>query len=116
MEHNNKFNKGFMFGVAAGALGALFLYKKRGRIRSSLWKLRARAELYRRLYELKRATRERFEDLVDEVLEEYGAWGTIAEEELEDFAEELKDTWRDVKHRFEDAVQTATRKAEEGKE
>lgn len=113
MRESNKFNKGFVWGLAAGALGALLLYQKRHHIRASLWKLKAKAELYRRLYELKRLTRERFEDVIEEVIDEYRSWGSVAEEDLEDFAEELKDTWKDVKRQFADAMQTTVRKTED---
>lgn len=115
MERHDGFNKGFMFGLATGTLAALVLYKNRRSIRTTAWKLRIKAEVYGKIPALRRLTREAFEDLVDEVIDRYYDLGSIAEYELEQFADELKQSWRNVKRRFEGAV-SSLRKDEEDEE
>ncbi|HUQ30190.1 MAG TPA: hypothetical protein VM103_01580 [Candidatus Paceibacterota bacterium] len=105
MEHNDGFKQGFVAGLVAGAVGGALLYSKRKKIVREVWKLRAKADIARRVKNLKKLTRNAYDDIVDTVLDKYEEMEDIAADELEEWAQVLKDEWSDIKERFEGARQ-----------
>lgn len=100
MKNGNDFKKGFVIGVLAGAFGAVALYKKRGAFRAKLWRIRAKMELHHRLRELKALTRRNYDQVVDDVITRARVVGGIAAEEAEEFAEELKQRFDQMRKTF----------------
>lgn len=113
MDHTRGFKKGFFMGVFAGLFGALLLYRNRGKISAKFWKLRVKADVYRRLKDMKRLTKETYEEVIDDVLSRYRTFGHIAEYELDMFADELRDRYKEMKQRLEEGVSDLKEKTEE---
>jgi gas vesicle protein len=110
------FTSGFALGAVAGAAGALLLYKNRRTLRASWWKLRAKADIHRRLRALKEVTRDSYEEIVDDVLSRYRALGDVASYEVDAFSTDLKRRYRDVKERLGSATREPRREREDDDE
>ena len=109
--HRSKglFAAGFTLGALAGAAGAIVLYKNRKTLKARWWRLRAKADIHRRLGALKEVTREAYDEIVEDVVSRYRTLEAIAAYEADEFAAELKRRFRDVKRGLEDAARSDDR-------
>ena len=94
-------------GAVLGAGATYLAYKNRKKIAEKMWKIKARAQLHRRLSNLKRITKKEYEELVDAVLSKYEDLESISRYEIDEFADELKDRWDSVKERIDEAAAVA---------
>lgn len=110
MEYKNAFKNGFIVGAVAGALGAYVVFKKHEKVAAKLWMLHVKGDLHRRLKEVKRLSKDNYEELVDNVLARYRSAEHIARHELDDFRDELKRRWKEVKREFDEGVEAELEK------
>lgn len=103
---NGLFAAGFALGALAGAAGAIVLYKNRKTLKAHWWRLRAKADIHRRLGALKEVTREAYDEVVDDVVARYRTLESVAAYEADEFAADLKRRYRDVKRRLEGALRS----------
>ncbi|HEX8946776.1 MAG TPA: hypothetical protein VF829_00985 [Candidatus Paceibacterota bacterium] len=100
MKTNGDFKNGFMAGFIAGMAGAYAIYQNRRRIKFELWKMRARAQVSRRMRFMRRITRQNYERAVDDALSRLGSAGEVSARELDAFADELKRQYEHVRDRI----------------
>ena len=95
-----KYLKGVMSGFVLGLLGSYVVYKNRRSIKSKIWMIKAKAEIFRRLDEMADVTKDAYGQVVDEVLSKYRTAKHIAGGEIEDFKLMLNDKWDDYKRKI----------------
>jgi hypothetical protein len=90
--------------VAAGALGAYFLYgtkkgtKKRKEVKA--WMLKAKGEIMERLEKASEVSEDVYHKVVDEVSKEYSTVKGIDASDIAGWADEVKSYWKDVAKKF----------------
>lgn len=104
--NNSHFKTGFVLGAAAAGAAATIMYMKRSKLRREFFKLRLRADVYKRLADLRRITRRSYEDVIDDAVARHRAVMDIGEDELEELSGELKQRYAEVKRRFSHVVDT----------
>ena len=85
--------------VAAVAAATYFLTGKRGRAnreKISAWTLDLKAEVLRRMRQLKVMNREVYHELVDEVAARYQRVGRVSASEMRHLTEEMKGAWTHI--------------------
>ncbi|OGR77516.1 MAG: hypothetical protein A2X32_01195 [Elusimicrobia bacterium GWC2_64_44] len=85
--------------VAAVAAATYFLTGKRGRAnreKISAWTLDLKAEVLRRMRQLKVMNREVYHELVDEVAARYQRVGRVSSAEMRHLTEEVKGAWTHI--------------------
>ena len=97
------FRKGVFVGLIGGLASAALVYQHRKFIEDKMWKLRIKLNLNRRLHDMKSITKAGYEELVEDITARYKTAGTVTQEEIEEFTEQLKQRWGSVKKRFEEA-------------
>ena len=99
--------------VAAGVIGT-YLYrskdgaKKRKEIKS--WMLKAKAEVLEKAEDLKEVTEDKYEGIVDTVAAKYKTLAHVGGDELQEFVEELKSHWTDLKEDLAGEAKKTTKK------
>ena len=88
-------------GAAAAAIaGGYFFYGKDGakhRKHLKAWSIKAKAEVMDKLEKAKELSEANYNDAVDLVAAKYSSVKTIAPEDVQAFARDLKKHWRDIK-------------------
>ena len=103
-------------GAAAAAIaGGYFFYGKDGakqRKHLKSWSIKAKAEVMDKLEKAKDLTEASYHDAIDLVAAKYSSVKTIAPEEVQAFARDLKKHWKDIKREIAPApAKKAAKKA-----
>jgi|GEM_PF-6754902 len=91
---------GLVIGAAAGVLLASKA-SRQNRADFRNWMRRMNAEIYDRLGDAKEMTREKYEEIVDNVADKYRKLSDIKENEVDDFGRELKNRWERIRRRWQ---------------
>ncbi len=100
--------------LAAGAAGAYFLYgtkegaKRRKKIKS--WAVKMKADVMKKLENLKEVNEEVYNKVIDEVASQYKKVKSIDPEEVAVLVAEMKRYWKNVKKDIEPKVKKKTAK------
>lgn len=108
MEHNKKGNVGvFLSGlVVATAIGGYFLFgskntrKNRQKVEDGIED--AKADVVARLKKIKRPSRDKYYEIVDEVMNKYSKLKKIGTEKAEELRDELKERWEEIEKEAEE--------------
>lgn len=93
-----------LFGLILGAAAGALLSPKSGKQnRENLrnWMRRMNDELNTRIGETRDMTREKYDQLVDNLSDKYRRMKDIKENELDDFSDELKNRWERIRRRWQ---------------
>lgn len=87
---------GLLIGFGSG-----IAVKKSRKMKAKLWMWKMKRAVYQKLRKLKNPKQKDFESIVDSVIEKAAAAKNIGKDELENFAEDLKDRWQSFKSRLQ---------------
>ena len=84
-------------GLAAGALGAYFLYgskdAKKNRMKAKSWMLKAKGEILEKIEDAKSVTESEYNSLVKEAVAKYKQLKKIDQSDVEHFLKDMKTHW-----------------------
>lgn len=91
----------FIAGVLATAAVGGYLYfgpnAKKNRRKTEAWMLRAKADLMEKTEGVKNITQEKYDKIVDEISDKYGAMKEVGIDKAERFGNKLKRQWDSLK-------------------
>ncbi len=91
-----------MTAAVLGAVGGYFLYgakdAEKNRKKVGSWMLKAKGEVLEAIENAKELTEADYSKAVDDVMKGYKAAKTASVKELAEFAHEMKDHWKQIKH------------------
>jgi len=90
-------------GAALGAIAGIIFSPRSGkenREEVSNWMHDMSRELKKRVYETKEITREKYDEVIDNLTSKYKKMREIKENEIDDFALELKNRWQRIQDRL----------------
>lgn len=94
-----------LVGLAAGVATGLFLKSEKGEEMTEDAKKQMRdiqKQLTKKFKGLKKVTKETYEEMVDDLVSQYGETKDLAEEQLKKMKQNLLDQWEHVREQLED--------------
>ena len=101
MQEKNKFGLGVIVGVVLGLAGAYALSNK-NRIKAKWWIMKARREIFTKLDEMKDLTKDTYVTTIETVVERFKKLKDVNVEEFEEFTEDMKGKFAEIKKRYEE--------------
>jgi len=93
---NNKMKSAVIAASFVAAAVAMLLIDRRNRANAGNWIDEMRDELTRRIKETKDITREKYEQIVDDMRPQYEAMKDVDAHEMNDLVDELKSHWKNI--------------------